>query len=255
MRNLASVAIVLAALSLAGYGFSVDDPQQATVAMQSMTVAQLEKAGDNCRAQKDYEQAIKYFKEALQRESKNTGLYNKLGLAELSSGDYVAARSDFTKATKYDRRFPDAWNNLGAVDYLQKNYGAAAKYFRKAIALEETRAAFHVNLGVTSFNQHQLERAMQEYTRALELDPEVLLHSSSAGVAARVTTREERAKLDYMIARIYARMGDVENCLECLKKAKENGFADLKNVYKQDEFLRLRQDPRLAEIVPPPPVK
>ena len=55
--------------------------------MQSMTVADLEKAGDDCRAQKDYAQAIKYFREALRKDKKNAKLYNKLGLAELKDDD------------------------------------------------------------------------------------------------------------------------------------------------------------------------
>jgi tetratricopeptide (TPR) repeat protein len=246
------VSVAAMALAMAGYGACIGDSPQGNAPMQSMTVAELEKAGDDCRAQKDYEQAIKYLNEAVRQDKKNAHLYNKLGMARLKSGDLRGARGDFTKATKYDRTYPDAWNNVGAVYYLQKNYGQAAKYYKKAVALDETRPTFHLNLGAAWFAQNELNRAISEYTRALELDPDALARGSNVGIAAQVTTPEERAKHNYMLAKIYAKLGNIDNCLACLRKAKENGYHDLAKVYKDEEFAALWHDARLAEIIPPP---
>jgi len=58
-----------------------------------------------------------------------------------------------------------------------------------------------------------------------------------------------------MLAEIFAKMGYVDSCLLCLKKAKEDGYTNLAKVYKEDEFARVRQDVRLATIVPPPETK
>jgi tetratricopeptide (TPR) repeat protein len=134
---------------------------------------------------------------------------------------------------------------------MQKNYGAAAKQFKKAVALEETRATFHVNLGASWFGQKKLESALTEYVRALELDPDALVNSSRTGVAAQINP-EERAKYSYMLAKIYAKRGNVDRCLECLRMAKEEGYRDLASVYRDEEFASLRHDSRLAEVVPPP---
>jgi Flp pilus assembly protein TadD len=246
------VSLTSMVLAVSAYGVCLGDLQQCSVAIQSMTVAQLEKAGDDCRAQKDYEQAIRYFKEALRQDSRNAKLYNKLGMAELKSGDYENARNGFTKAAKYDRQFSEAWNNIGATYYVEKNYGSAAKYFKKAVALDETRASFHENLGAAWFAQDNVDRAMREYSRALELDPEALVRTSNIGLAAQITSLEERAKHDYMMAKVYAEMGNKDSCLMCLRKAKEEGYRDLGNVYKDEAFSNVRQDARLAEIVPPP---
>jgi hypothetical protein len=71
-------------------------------------------------------------------------------------------------------------------------------------------------------------------------------------VTAQITSTEDRARYDYMMAKIYARLGNTEECLRCLKKAKEGGYRNLANVYKDEEFTNLRQDQRLAEIAPPP---
>jgi tetratricopeptide (TPR) repeat protein len=253
MQNLLlKVSLLLMVLAVAAHAVSLGDSQQGNVAIQSMTVAQLEKAGDESRADKDYEHAIQYFKEALRHDRKNARLYNKLGMTELKSGDFKGARNDFTQAAKYNHQLPEVWNNLGVTYYIDKNYASAAKYFKKAVALDETRPTYHVNLGVAWFAQNDLERAMREYARALELDPDALVRSSRAGVDAQITNPEERAKHNYMMAKVYAKLGNTDSCLVCLRKAKEDGYRDLEKVYKDKEFSSLWQDPRLAAIVPPP---
>lgn len=251
MRTLILVLVATMMFTMTSLAVPPDEQQSAT-AMQSMSVAELEKAGDACRAQKDYQQAINYFNEALRKDKNNAKLYNKRGLAELSNGQYEAARLDFTKATKYNRNYPEAWNDLGVVSYINKNYTAAAKYFSKAVALDDIRPNFHVNLGIAYFAQDQMDLAMREYTRALQLDPDALTHSSNSAMSAQITDRDQRAKQDFMMARVYAKLGQIDNCLVCLEKAKDNGYSDLTNVYKEDDFKNVRKDARLASIVPPP---
>lgn len=250
-----SAIVVALVVGLSPYGLGTSEPDQATRDMKSMTVAELEKAGDACRAQKDYAQAIQYFREAVRKDKKNAGLYNKLGLAELKNADFQGARVDFEKASKVNKKYADALNNLGAVYFVQNNFGQAAKYFKKAVALEETRPVFHVNLGAAWYSQKKLDRAINEYTRALQLDPLALESNSRAGITAQVQSPEERAQFYYMLAKIQAKRGDMQQCLACLRKAKENGYRNLANVYKDEEFSLLRNDARLGEIVPPPAAK
>jgi Flp pilus assembly protein TadD len=250
-----SAFLVALLVGLSPYGLGGVEPSQTTRDVKSMTVAELEKAGDTSRAQKDYAQAIEYFREAVRKDKKNAGLYNKLGLAELKNGDYPGARVDFEKASKLNKKYADALNNLGAVYFVQNNYGQAARYFKKAVALDETRPVFQNNLGAAWYSQKKVERAINEYTRALELDPLALESNSRIGITAQVQSPEERAQFYYMMAKIQAKRGDVQECLACLKKAKENGYRNLANVYKDEEFSGLRNDTRLGEIVPPPAAK
>ncbi|MGC2197374.1 MAG: tetratricopeptide repeat protein [Terriglobales bacterium] len=258
MRTLMwSVILVAGAVLLSTYSFGTSEPvqTQALQDMKSMTVAELEKAGDACRVEKDYAQAIQYFREALRKDKKNARLYNKMGLAELKNSNLDGARFDFEKASKLNKKYADALNNLGAVYFIQRNFGQAAKYFKKAVALEETRPAFHVNLGAAWYSQKKMDRAINEYSRALQLDPMALESNSRAGITAQVSSPEERAQYFYMLAKIQAKRGDMQECLVCLRKAKEIGYRNLANVYKDEEFSRLWSDARLAEIVPPPAAK
>jgi tetratricopeptide (TPR) repeat protein len=246
------VIVMTIALAFAGRALGLEQVEQRVVDVKSMTVAELEKAGDACRAQNDYEHAINYFREAVRKDKKNATLRNKLGLTELKVGETAQAHIDFEKATKLNPKFADAVNNLGAVYFIQNKPGSAAKYFKKAVALDETRATFHVNLGAAWFGQKKFDRAINEYTRALELDPGVLARHERVGVTAQIANPEDRAKYYYMLAKIHIKRGDVDGCLVCLRRAKEAGYRNLESVYKEEEFSKLWNDARLAEVVSPP---
>lgn len=251
-NTIAKVILVVMVTILSRYGIGTAVPQQDKISIESMTVTELEKAGDEARAQKDYTQAVRYFKVALKKDRKNWILYNKLGLSELKNNDLNAARSDFKRAVKHNSKYADAINNIGAVDFMKRDFDSAAKHFKKAIALDETRPTFHVNLADTWFSQNKLERAVAEYTRALELDPDALRQNTKIGVTAQIASPEEIARYSYLLAKIYAKRGDVEGCLQCLKKAKEAGYRGLEKVYREEEFSRIWENPRLHQVVAPP---
>ena len=250
MRITLKLAVLVMLVTVAQYSFAA--PQQTGVSMSKMTVTELEKAGDEARTQKDYAQAIEYFQAAVGKDRKNATLYNKLGLAELRKDDLKSARTHFEKAAKLNSEYAEAVNNVGAVDYLRKNYKSAAKYFKKAAALDETHPTYHVNLGAAWFSQKKMDRAIAEYTRAIELDPEIFRRESRTGIAAQIASPEERAQFSYTLAKAYAKRGDLEGCLQCLRKAKEDGYRNLANVYRDEEFSLMRDNPRLQEMVPPP---
>jgi hypothetical protein len=68
-------------------------------------------------------------------------------------------------------------------------------------------------------------------------------------VQAQLPSPEDRARYDYTVAKLYAKMGFSDQSLEYLKRAMEAGFKDLKNVYKDAEFAELRKNPRFTELM------
>jgi pentatricopeptide repeat protein len=54
-----------------------------------------------------------------------------------------------------------------------------------------------------------------------------------------------------MIAKSYAKRGNLEGALDFLRQAKEQHYRDLANVYTDPAFAPLWKDPRLATIVKP----
>lgn len=212
------------------------------------TVAELEQRGDELRGQKAYIDAIDYYRVALQK-GKSPVLYNKIGIAELQMDRYSDARKDFGRAIKLDKKYAEAYNNLGVIYYRLNKYSSAIKEYKKAIALQEMSAPFHSNLGSAYFAQKMYEVAAIEYGRALQLDPDIFDRISGVGVAAHLQSPQDKAYFSYVLARMYAQTGNYDRSLKCLQRAIEDGYDVKGHVYKDQEFAKLREDPRFAELM------
>lgn len=210
---------------------------------------QLEETADQLRARKDYNQAIAYYHAAMKQDPKNAVLFNKCGIAQLQLNDTGGAIKNFKKALKLHPNYAEAFNNLGAAYYMEKSYKKAISQYNKAIALRDYVATFHANLGTAWFARQKIDIAMQQYARALQLDPDVMLRTSQVGIAAQVSSPEDRAQLNFVLAKLYARQGDVERSIQCLRKAKDFGYSRMNDIYKDPEFAYVRNDPRFTGIM------
>jgi len=210
---------------------------------------ELEQQGDLLRLRKAYADALDYYRAAIARGPQSSILHNKAGIAELQMLRYDQARKDFERALRADRQYPEAYNNLGVVYYIQKKYKKAIRQYQKAIELREDSASFHSNLGTAYFARKQYERASSEYVRAMQIDPEIFERQSTGGISAHMSSPEDRAHYHYVIAKMYARFGDPDRCLLYLRKAIEEGYANIKDVYKEQEFAAVRKDPRFTALM------
>ena len=120
-------------------------PQRVAPPSANLSLEELETEGDSLRAQKDYLDAIDYY---------------KAGIALLQLARYSEARKEFQRAIKMNNGYAEAHNNLGVVDYQKKNYGGAVKEYRKAIKLNPASASFHSNLGSAYFSDKDYDGAI-----------------------------------------------------------------------------------------------
>jgi tetratricopeptide (TPR) repeat protein len=213
------------------------------------TAADLELQADRLREDKLFLDALDYYHAALTKKAGDARLLNKIGITELMMQRYKQARRSFEQAIRSDRRYADAYNNLGVIFYESKKYGAAVKQYEKAIQMDNNSASFFNNLGAAYFSKRAFESAVEAYQHALELDPDVFERSSRGGVQAQLPSPEDRARYDYTVAKLFAKMGLSDQSLQYLKKAREDGYKDLKNVYKDVEFTQLRKNPRFTELM------
>jgi tetratricopeptide (TPR) repeat protein len=209
----------------------------------------LEKQGDVLRGQKLFLDALDYYRAVLDKEPKNPVVHNKTGIVLLQMQRLTDARKEFERAIKYDKQYADAYNNLGVVYYALKKSGKAIPQYRKALAIREDVASFHNNLAASYFVQKEFDKATAEYGRALELDPTLFERTSQTGITLQLSSPEDSAHYDYVIAKMFAKLGLPTRSLEYLRKAMEEGYKDINNVYKDDEFLTLRKDPRFTELM------
>jgi tetratricopeptide (TPR) repeat protein len=213
------------------------------------TSEELEKRGDELRGEKAYLDALDYLRAALVKDPTNDRVYNKIGIVELQIFRLKQAKKDFEKAIKLNRENADAYNNLGVVYYEHKNYKKAIKFYTKAIDLNQSMASYFSNMGAAYFAKKEFELATFAYAKAIQLDPEIFERTSRTGVAAHLPSPEDRAHYDYVMARLYAKLGQAERSLQYLRRAMEEGYKDIGAVYKDAEFSDLRKDPRFTELM------
>ncbi|MGO9862111.1 MAG: tetratricopeptide repeat protein [Terriglobales bacterium] len=245
---------VLAALALHGQnsqpaGTVPAPPQRVDAPAPGASPEALEKRGDELREGKNYLDAVDFYRAALKGTPGNASLFNKIGICQLQIQNFKEAKKNFERAIRLDRKHADAYNNLGVVYYETRNYNPAIRQYEKAIALQDASASFYSNLGAAYFGKKQFDKAIQNYSKALQLDPDIFERTSHAGVQAQLPSPEDRAHYDYVVAKLYAKNGDPERSLHYLKKAMEEGYKDINNVYKDEEFSALRKDPRFTELM------
>ncbi len=241
-----TVAVALTAASPAS------DQQQTTapplVSLTSGTPQELEKQGDQLRAQKRYLDAIDYYNAAIKQQATPL-LWNKKGIALLFLTRNKEAQKCFQQALKLDPNSAEALNNLGFVEHMQKNYGKAIKYYNKALVARPNSATFHYNLGAAYFAKHDFDKATQEYRAAYQIDADIFQRVSKTGIMAQTSSPEDRAAFSFMVAKMYAQAGDFEHSLQYLRKAMEEGYKGINKVYTDSEFASLRTDPRFADLM------
>jgi len=214
------------------------------------TAQELESRGDDLRSQKAYLDALDYYEAALARKPDNASvLYNKMGITDLLIQRYKEAHKNFERAVRKDRQYADAYNNLGVIYYLEKKYGKAVSQYQRAISIRQDFGSYFSNLGAAYFAEKNLDKATAAYARAVQIDPDIFERSSHTGVAAQMSSPEDRAHFDYVLARLFAKMGNPDRSLEYLRKALEEGYKGIDAVYKDAEFSDLRKDPRFNELM------
>jgi tetratricopeptide (TPR) repeat protein len=241
------LAVMSLLMSATAYGKTNSTSEAAK--KDKMAAAKLaEEKGDLDRLHKDYGSALSHYTSALRVNTTSSELDNKMGIAELQLNERAQARKYFLRAMKLDPQFFAPINNMGVLDLLDRRYKPSINYFKQALALDETNAHTHLNLASAWMGIGEVDHAMTEYARALELDADVL-STTPEGIVAQVQTPEQRARISFLIAKMYMKRGNLDGALEYLRRAKEGNYPEMSSVYKDPAFTALWGDPRLTKIV------
>jgi tetratricopeptide (TPR) repeat protein len=220
-------------------------PDPATASPQA-----LEQQADILRARRFPEDALDYYKYAMARGGNVPSLMNKLGLTELEMKNIELARSYFQRVVKLNKKDGEAWNNLGAVEFLDGQNMSAVSDYKKAIKLEKHQAVYHANLANAYFETKNYSGARREIADALKIDPEVFERREGVGgVAAHVLSSQDRARLSFEMAKMYARNGMQEEMLHSLAMAAEAGMDVQHEMLKDPDLGKFDTDPRVVVLV------
>lgn len=219
-------------------------PDPATASAQT-----LEQQADILRARRFPEDAMDYYRYAMDRGGNPPVLLNKLGLAELEMHHIQIARVYFQRVVKMDRKNAEAWNNLGASEFIDGRTQAAISDYKKAIKLRRKSAVFHANLANAYFDARNDRGARHEIAAALELDPHVFEEQGTGGISAHVLSAADAARFAFEMARMYAQTSMEDEMIHALAKAAEAGM-DIRHEMEHDAVLaRYSMDPRVLTVV------
>ncbi len=226
----------------------LSQPPASAIPAPNASPYELEAQADQLRLQKRYLDSIDCYKAAIAKQP-TAALWNKLGMVYLLSQHVHDAQKAFDRAIRMDKNEPKYYNNRAYIELVKKNFGKAVKYYQKALSLRPESADFHYNLGSAYFDKHEYADSAAQFRTAFTLDPAVFEHHSRAGIVALASTPEDRAAFQFMVAKMYAQLGDFDRSLEYLRKAMEDGFKGIQKVYSEPEFATLRTDKRFSELM------
>ena len=101
-----------------------------------MDSSELKDLGNNEFRNGNYQSAIKYFDEAIEKDSDNHILYSNRSAAYLSSGNGTKAFEDADKCVKLEPTWAKGYGRRGAALHMLKKYEEAINSFEEGLKLE-----------------------------------------------------------------------------------------------------------------------
>jgi tetratricopeptide (TPR) repeat protein len=221
--------------------------------MRQMTAEELDVEGDRMRIHKDYLSALDCYRAAVHKHPLAL-YYNKIAITEIMQHHPAEAEKAARKALHKNKHMAEAWNNLAVTYYMREKYDDAVRLYQRAISIEPNFAAFHNNLAAAYIDSKQLDRSVAEYRAAFELDPAFFEKSAENGVSARMGSPQDSAQFAFIMARLFAGNGDLDRALHFLRRAMEDGYPQIDEVYHDKEFARALGDERFVSLLKDRPV-
>jgi tetratricopeptide (TPR) repeat protein len=201
--------------------------------------------GDVFMVQGRYEAAI----HAYQRESNRTAvLLNKIGLAYHHMLAFDEAGKYYQQALAINPRFAEALNNLGAVYYSRHKFAQAERTYREAHKYQPQNAIVLRNLGLSYFADHKNKEGTEAYRQALTADPDVF-HLDARVSVDEGGERQQLAASNYCMAKLFAAAGKTHEALSFLQMAHQAGFHDRKQIMKDNDLTGLRSTSEFQQFM------
>jgi tetratricopeptide (TPR) repeat protein len=269
IRMALSVIVFLVSLTLSSTGQTGDDspresfvapmqaPSQVSNASASPGERRItgEELGDLYMARKQYHEAMEQYKMLAEQNPHNAVYLNKLGIALHQQTALGPALKYYERAVKVNPQYADAENNIGTIWYQRKKYGKAVRAYQKAIKMREDMPVLYSNLGYAYFSQGKYEQSIVAFRTALSKDPQFFERGSSrTGSILQDRSVPDRGRFYFLLAKSFAESGNLDRAIFYLRKAKEEGYAQINEVQKDPAFAAVLKNPIVIDLLAPKPV-
>jgi TolB-like protein/DNA-binding winged helix-turn-helix (wHTH) protein/Tfp pilus assembly protein PilF len=213
----------------------------------------------------DWQTAERQFRYALELCPNSAGAHGSLSYYLGLSGRGAEELAEIAKARELDPLMPDVLIGEALIKYHLRNYKAMIEVGRQSVASDPNSWLAHYLLGVGYEGLGQTLEAIPEYQKAVELSESDQDPTASLAHAYAATGRTAEAKKrlrewqreseisyvsPYMIATVYAGLGDKDKAFEFLEKAYQERSSDLPYFLRADLRMdSLRSDPRFQDLM------
>lgn len=204
-----------------------------------------EEVGDSLMGHQRYQAAIESYKKA---PADSATVWNKMGIAYQMMFNMPDAMRCYQKSLKLDPKNSNVLNNLGTVYDSLKNFGMAERMYRKALKIDPRSPLILKNLGTAQMARHKYDKGWESYQAALAIDPHIFDHDSHLRVENPASI-QDRGAMNYYMAKGCVRAGRIDQAIEYLRMALNEGFTNPKKIQADSEFASLRGVPAFEELI------
>jgi len=141
---------------------------------------------------RQYEMAVREFRNAVAVNPKEAVIRNSLGLALFRSGRGSEAVAEFEKATQLSPDYPDPYGNLATALAGEGRLDEASSLFQKALDLSPDYAEAHNGLGTVLIQMDRTDQAIPHLEKAVRYQPDdARAHATLALALARTWKTKE----------------------------------------------------------------
>lgn len=200
-------------------------------------------------------EAVRYFRRALDSDPRSIAALNGVGMAYLDLHDPGTALEYLNDCLNIDPTNYACLNNIGVARIQAGSYDQALAQFRKAHRLEPERPEALVNFGYLADARGDWKRAVVYYVQAIAVNPYVsesyvnlgidyehngLYSLAQSALLKGVAAAPYDGRVRYLLARAYAAQGEKALALAQLKAAQTSFDPDVSEIAKE-ETQRLMQ--------------
>ncbi len=159
--------------------------------------------------QNKFEQAIKYFKQAIKVDSHNEKYFTNLGEAYLRNRNFTQALESHQQSLKVKEDYHEGYFHVGNTLRLSGKYLEAIQYYEKAIALNPKYLEALFYLGDMFQEMGKEDQALNYFNSCLSIDPDHL-------------------EVNFKLGLLYEFFGEFDQSIEHYEKTINNtvGFKD-----------------------------
>jgi len=118
-----------------------------------------------------FDEALEYFRSALELLPSYRDAENNMGVAYFRSGNVSRARDIWQGLVRKDSGYATAWYNLGIISYHEKDVGAAIGHFETALKNNRNFFQALVMLGKIRLESGDKRGALRDLKKAYEINP------------------------------------------------------------------------------------